>query len=189
MATNHYFIGVPLQKEKQDEFADLQKILRQEMTYKTWTHPEDFHITLKFLGACTTEQLAAIEKELQKKSWPDPFELELGPAASFGKKDQPRVFHLSVKEASPLARIKKEIEQLCEQVGFEKEDRTYKPHITLAKKWVSGLSPLSAEKVNDHFLKTYSMDVDRFCLYQIHPQQSPKYEVVCEVNLYSGGEA
>ncbi|UOQ94181.1 RNA 2',3'-cyclic phosphodiesterase [Halobacillus shinanisalinarum] len=188
MTTNHYFIGVPLQKERQDEFADLQEILREEMKYKNWTHPEDFHITLKFLGACTTEQLEAIKKELLKKSWPDPFELQLGPADAFGKKDQPRVFHVSVEAASPLVSIKRDIEQLCEQVGFERENRTYKPHVTLAKKWISGISPLSAKKVHDHFLKCYSMEVDRFCLYQIHPQQSPKYEVVCEVNLDNGGE-
>ncbi|MFD2926273.1 RNA 2',3'-cyclic phosphodiesterase [Halobacillus naozhouensis] len=185
---NHYFIGIPISEDKRDEFADLQKLLKHDMSYKNWTHPDDFHITLKFLGACESTPLEKIEQQLMGYSWPEPFELSLGPADTFGKRERPRVFHISVEASSSLMMIQEGVEQICEQAGFAKEKRAYSPHVTLAKKWVDGQCPLMDEEVDPLFMSNYLMDVDRFCLYRIHPQQTPKYEAVCEVRLQRGGE-
>ncbi|WP_163526686.1 RNA 2',3'-cyclic phosphodiesterase [Halobacillus ihumii] len=189
MGDHHYFIGIPLLNEKRDEFTALQQLLKHDMSYKNWTHPEDFHITIKFLGACATPVLESIKQQLMSYLWPKPFELRLGPADTFGKRERPRVFHIAVNSSSDLLMIHEGVEQICEQAGFAREGRRYSPHVTLAKKWIDGLSPLATEEVDSRFMRHYLMNVDRFCLYRVHPQLSPKYEVVYEVRLPSGGGA
>ncbi|WP_079530566.1 RNA 2',3'-cyclic phosphodiesterase [Halobacillus hunanensis] len=187
MGDHHYFIGIPLSNAMRDEFTALQQLLKQDMSYKNWTHPEDFHITVKFLGACANPVLETIKQQLMGYLWPQPFELSLGPADTFGKHEHPRVFHISVESSSALMMIHEGVEQICEQTGFVREKRKFSPHVTLAKKWIDGLSPLAAEEVDSRFMRRYLMDIDRFCLYRVHPQQSPKYEVVYEVRLPRGG--
>ncbi|WP_082233551.1 RNA 2',3'-cyclic phosphodiesterase [Halobacillus massiliensis] len=182
--TSHYFVGIPIDPSVIPFLSNWQETLQQHMDYKVWTHPEDFHITLKFLGPSSAEQLQSFVTRLDECDWPEAFSLTIGPGGYFGNPEKPRVFHVNVNLVPALKKIHQLVEEAGKHAGFALEDRRYTPHITLAKKWKGGQSPLIKEA--DLFAEKVELKVDRFCIFQIHPQQTPKYHKTAVYNLRKG---
>ncbi|WP_173915802.1 RNA 2',3'-cyclic phosphodiesterase [Halobacillus sp. Marseille-Q1614] len=182
--TSHYFVGIPVDPSLVPLFSKWQASLKEHMDYKVWTHPEDFHITLKFLGPSSEDQLQSLLNNLNEVDWPEAFSLSAGPAGYFGNPRNPRVFHVEVSLPSALEKIQNLVEQAGKKAGYSLENRKYSPHITLAKKWRSGQSPLIDHP--DKFEETIEMDVHRFFVYQILPKETPKYHKVAEYELKKG---
>ncbi|MDC3415808.1 RNA 2',3'-cyclic phosphodiesterase [Aquibacillus salsiterrae] len=186
MMTNHYFIAVQLNNELQSMLSDWQEKLRKEneLKYKSWTSPDDLHITLKFLGGLEEDTIELLKKKLLSINTIHPFFIEINGLGIFGNANQPRVLWTGVEPSQGLFDLQKEVEKICVECGLKAENRPYRPHITLAKKW-------KGEKINPTFIKELSLDfiekkdqlVKDFVLYQIHPSRSPKYEVVQSVLL------
>ncbi|RWZ59729.1 RNA 2',3'-cyclic phosphodiesterase [Halobacillus fulvus] len=180
--TTHYFIGIPVSDEIQEKLTEWQETLRSSMSYRTWTHPEDFHITLKFLGPASDDKIRKLIHDLEESRWPSPFTLDIGPASSFGDSEQPRVFHARVESHSALVEMKNQVETLSETYGWEREKRPFRPHVTLAKKNPEGVSPLIQQ--NQGVLEdVYAFEVNRCILYRIHPGQIKKYEAIAIIYL------
>ncbi|MGP4075652.1 RNA 2',3'-cyclic phosphodiesterase [Halobacillus sp. K22] len=174
----HYFFGIKASPHVQKNLKEWQQILSQSMDFKIWTDPDDFHITIKFLGGCTDEIISAYVNELKNQEWPKAFSLKIGPAGYFGQKVRPRVFHASVENSTSLLIMKDQIDRAGEKLGFEKENRNFNPHITLAKKKAEGTSPLSKAEYPSIFDIEYPMRVEHVYLFRIHSDQTPKYEPV-----------
>lgn len=100
-----------------------------------WDKPEKLHLTLKFLGEISSEKLtqiiAAVEnaaKEIES------FSLALEGAGAFPPRGTARVLWLGVKDESQnLSEFQKRLETETEQIGFERERRAFKPHLTIAR--------------------------------------------------------
>jgi len=57
------FIAIAINKELQQELAGIQKTLQKKITGTiSWVKPENIHLTLRFLGHVTDEQLKDIRK-------------------------------------------------------------------------------------------------------------------------------
>ncbi|GGF05767.1 RNA 2',3'-cyclic phosphodiesterase [Halobacillus andaensis] len=183
--SSHYFIGIPIKSSVREKCASWQQELLHSMSYKVWTNPNDLHITLKFLGACTKKQIDEWAAQLTKIEALYSFSLKIGPAGTFGDKKRPRVFFVKVERQPLLLEMKNRIEEIGELLGFPREKRDYSPHITLAKKWQDGESPLY--KGTDDFNDEIALKIDRFHIYKIHPRSKPKYEIVATFNLKEDG--
>lgn len=181
--TSHYFIGVKVSDEIKQELVKWQTTLKDHMDYKIWVHKEDFHITLKFLGGCSDDIIDEYIARLRKRNWPDAFPLTIGPAGTFGDKKKPRVFHAEVERTASLLNMKKNMEDVGEKLGFNKEDRIFRPHVTLAKKQAEGKSPLLHSSETSLFNEQYEMTLDEFSFFRIHPQDTPKYESVSVIKI------
>lgn len=175
----HYFIAVPVVSELKEEFASWQSQLKDTFPYKLWPHKEDLHITLKFLGAVDDEMLPKLRETLRSIQG-EKFSLSVGNIGTFGKQDSPRVLWAGVEKVNLLEELFQKVEGHVTSLGLAKENRPYRPHITLAKKW-NGL-PISSDKLMEiksaYQTKMFPMQVESFVLYQIHPSRTPKYEAV-----------
>ncbi|MBH0230199.1 RNA 2',3'-cyclic phosphodiesterase [Halobacillus yeomjeoni] len=180
---SHYFIGIRVSEQIKDSLIQWQKKLADSLEYKVWTSPEDFHITLKFLGSASEKDVETYKKKLEEQHWPHPFRLQVGPAGYFGNKEQPRVFYADVTKEAPLMEIKEKVEEIGEALGFQKEKRNYHPHVTIAKKNLGGESPLVATGEPSIFQDTFELKVSSFSIFQIHPKRFNKYEVVSDIAL------
>ena len=183
--SNHYFIGVPISSSTKQSLVEWQHTLREHMSYKVWTHPEDFHITLKFLGDSTDDKVRELVTRLKLWNWPSPFTLQVGPAGSFGDKQQPRVWHAEVTPVDSLAEMKEAAETIASTLGWKREDRLFHPHVTIAKKQAEGSSPKDSVPLFSQHFEEY---IDRLHLYCIHPQNEQKYEQVATINLGQEGK-
>ncbi|TGB00697.1 RNA 2',3'-cyclic phosphodiesterase [Halobacillus salinus] len=180
--SSHYFIGIPVEEEVKEHLIEWQDELKQHMNYQVWTEKEDFHITLKFLGACSDDKVEMFISRLQDIHHVSPFSLVLGPAGSFGDRKQPRVFFASVSDTSAIHILKQEVEEVASKLGWAKEKRAYRPHVTIAKKRAQGTSPLIGGDI-PIFQHSLEQRVTKFHLYKIHPQQKPKYEIIATFSL------
>lgn len=181
MQTAHYFIAIPIQPELQNQFSKWQEALKQRTPFRRWYNKKDLHITLKFLGAVEEENVQSLHNQLSQINTMPTFNLEVGTLGYFGNSKQPRVVWAGVKMKKELETLQQNVEQCASKVGYPKETRNYRPHITLAKKWNGKMEDTYNEtlmELKDSYTDTFQMEVNHFVLYKIHPSRDVKYEAV-----------
>lgn len=182
----HYFIAIPLAVSQREWLSAWQVPLQERVQMKQWPDPKDFHITLKFLGAMTAEKWFQLDKELIQVDTSS-FSLSIGSLGFFGNQRRPRVMWCGVESSQPLLHLHHLIEKACAQAGFPKEDRAYKPHITIAKKWKEGDVEVDTTELSAPFANDYmQLVVDSFDVYRVHPQEKVKYQLVQRYRLRGG---
>ncbi|MCY7871747.1 RNA 2',3'-cyclic phosphodiesterase [Bacillus spizizenii] len=176
----HYFIGVPIPEGIANPIYHAAKN-EPVLTFQKWVNPLDYHITLIFLGAADETQIQQLEGSLAAiASEADPFPIEFGKIDVFGNRRRPRVLHLEPKKNRTLELLRERTKQAVLQAGFQVEKRPYHPHMTLARKWTGEEGfpahvPFESGEV--------STMAERFSLFQIHLNQSPKYEEIFKFHL------
>ncbi|MFD1362304.1 RNA 2',3'-cyclic phosphodiesterase [Lentibacillus salinarum] len=181
----HYFLAVPLPGFLKEQYARWQRSLKEKLPYRQWTHPDDLHITLTFLGAVSQEQVKPLHHSLQAIEKIRIFTLQTEALGTFGDPAKPRVLWAGVKRNDDLLGLQRTVEHIALQAGFQQEKRTYSPHITLAKKWDGGKQDLSALK--QHYTEGQSITVNEVVLYRIDPAKSPKYYTAAAYHLMEEG--
>ncbi len=99
-----------------------------------WAAPDNWHITLVFLGATPEERVPALLERLGPivaalRSFP--FVLR-GPVA-FPDAAHPRVLALLPEDPAPFAAWQAPIASVCRELGFTLDSRPFRPHLSLAR--------------------------------------------------------
>ncbi len=97
--------------------------------------PEKIHLTLKFLGDVAEGDLDRITQALGPLGEShDPFEVSTSGFGAFPSERRARILWAGIGEgAGPLRVLAREVEDLLEPCGFERESRPYVPHLTLGR--------------------------------------------------------
>ena len=130
-----------------------------------WTPPENYHVTLCFLGNVEEEkisQLVSAAREVALSA--APFELKVKGAGAFPNIRSARVVYLGVQAKRELIKLREDLGLACqggEQSNFEEE---YRPHLTIGRlkdKKALGdiLSPLAGKAFG-------KLEVDEIVLYE-----------------------
>ncbi len=100
-----------------------------------WVKPKNFHITLKFLGDTDEEKAKLLKENLQETDFKlDKFPYKYQGLEVFPHKNNPRVIVTPVKLGkNKLTQIYEVLEDISVNLGFEKDDRKFKPHLTLGR--------------------------------------------------------
>lgn len=99
-----------------------------------WVDENNLHLTLKFLGDTSVGQVDEIKNALQEiASRFATFYFRLNSLGFFKKKGMPRVLFVKIEEAEMLLELAAEIDEKLARLGFEKENRPFSPHLTLAR--------------------------------------------------------
>jgi 2'-5' RNA ligase len=96
-----------------------------------WIDPENYHLTLRFIGDiddALAHDIVGMLGRVQRKA----FELRLEGLTSFGGR-KPRALVATVAPVTPLMELQAEQERLLQRLGLEPEGRKYTPHVTLAR--------------------------------------------------------
>ncbi|MGD2141891.1 MAG: RNA 2',3'-cyclic phosphodiesterase [Candidatus Bathyarchaeota archaeon] len=94
---------------------------------------ENIHITMKFLGDVREGILERVKGVVSGMSF-EPFKVTLRGVGAFPNLRRPRVVWAGVVEgAEELIQIYGELERSYEALGFRRERRRFKPHVTLAR--------------------------------------------------------
>ncbi|WP_163971697.1 RNA 2',3'-cyclic phosphodiesterase [Oceanobacillus halotolerans] len=186
--TPHYFIAIPLPEPMKKELHAIQDQLKNRFPYKLWTHQNDLHITMKFLGAVEQMTLDNLVKDLQELENISHFQVNIEELGIFGDPKQPRVLWTGVEKTTDLIRLYDQVERITVKNGFKPEKREYRPHITLAKKWNGKqlennlLSMIPTKIPNAHRV----LSVHEVVVFQIFPKNNPKYKIMEEFSLLGG---
>jgi 2'-5' RNA ligase len=122
------FVAIPMPEFVRNHLAELQ----QPIDGVRWQEIEKTHLTLKFLGDTESERVPNLKSALTTIEMPS-FSIRLSSLGYFPKGKQPRVLWVGVEKNKPLQLLHSEIEDKCTDLGFDPENRSFKPHITIAR--------------------------------------------------------
>jgi len=139
-------------------------LLRGGLPGARWIDPENYHLTLRFIGDVDDMVAREVISVLGRVKRGGPFELRMEGLTSFGGR-KPRAVIANVTPSQPLLEVQAEQERLMRRIGLEPEGRKFTPHVTLAR-----LRESSSREVADYLalrglFRTASFRVERFVLY------------------------
>src|SRR5213592_1357183 len=92
------------------------------------------HLTVKFLGDTEEGLVPQIVTAIKEATAGlRPFEIRVRATGAFPSLGRMNVIWVGVEGAEPLARIAASLEASMEPLGFRREDRAWKAHVTLAR--------------------------------------------------------
>lgn len=98
-----------------------------------WSPTANLHVTTKFIGEWPEERLDELRKALSAVTPSGPMEIAIDGLGWFPNPHQPRVFWAAVKAPPELASLAAATEDRLEPLGIAREDRPFRPHLTLAR--------------------------------------------------------
>lgn len=100
-----------------------------------WAQPDNLHLTFRFLGDVKETELEELFDALQDGvSDLVPFAMEVRGVGAFPNWRHPRVIWAGCGEgAEDAANLAARIEEVCVDLGYERERRPFRPHFTLGR--------------------------------------------------------
>lgn len=137
-------------------------MLRGGISGARWIDPENYHVTLRFVGDvddAMARDIALMLGQVRRRA----FDLVLDGLDQFGG-HKPRTVFASVKANTALLELQAEHERIMQRLGLAAE-RNYRPHVTLAR-----LRDASTRQVADYLAtrglyRSLPFHVPRFVLY------------------------
>ena len=137
-------------------------VLRGGLPGARWIDPENYHITLRFIGEiddALAHDVASLLDGISRR----PFELQLDGLSSFGG-NKPRAIIASVAPTKALLELQAEHESIMKRMRVPGDSRKFTPHVTLAR--LRNSSPREvAEYLTARTYKSAPFRISRFVLY------------------------
>ena len=117
--------------------------LRGGLPGARWVDPENYHVTLRFIGdidGAAANEIASMLVQVNRK----PFEVKVHGLSSFGGR-KPRAVVATIEPSRPLIELQAEHERMMQRMGLVPEGRKFIPHVTLAR-----LHDVSSQHVADY---------------------------------------
>lgn len=129
------FISIEIPWPIREQMVRVPELLKNVRGKFNWSSTNNLHITLKFLGDCTRGRLESISKRLADiAARHKPFEMTFSGVGVFPSHAAPRIVWVGVKDGvEQLINLSKDVADSMEEIGFKKESRPFRPHITLAR--------------------------------------------------------
>ncbi|WP_229521394.1 RNA 2',3'-cyclic phosphodiesterase [Paenibacillus monticola] len=192
--TERLFIAIRIPAEIREAMGRISNRLSQQLRFAKWTFPEDYHITLQFLGDTPVEDIPALIKVLkQVAAESTPFELALQEWGTFGVPAAPRVLWAGLSgNMDELKQLQQKITLATLPLGFKAEARDYNPHLTLARKY-RGDNPFSADWLQDLHrqeveaepgLTGHYWTIDSIMVYATMMHAIPMYEIIENISFF-----
>ena len=173
--TKRTFIAIELDGAVRARFEALQGALRRAGADVRWVKPDRAHLTLKFLGEATADQIAAMQGALDEIAAAEaPFEVAFQGLGVFPNERRPRVVWVGIIEGvERLRALAAVIDERAAAAGFERERRGFSPHVTLGR----FRSPSGAERLREMMKSNAAFDAGRMEAAEvrlIHSMLSPQ---------------
>ena len=131
------FCAVELPLEVRARLEDHISRLRKQIpdVAASWSRVENVHLTLKFFGNVEVNRIQRISDAAERavKQF-STFQIGVGETGVFPRPSRPQVLWIGISDPSgQLTALQDRFENECAAEGFAKEDRAYRPHLTVAR--------------------------------------------------------
>ncbi|WP_110931618.1 RNA 2',3'-cyclic phosphodiesterase [Paenibacillus bouchesdurhonensis] len=177
------FVAIPLPNPVKERLHDWCLKQQNDLKFRKWVHPADYHITVQFLGDTPAGRIAPMLGALREAaSEVEPFRLEAAGVGVFGPPTRPRVLWSGLQgDLISLHRLHSRVTAGNIKLGYVPEERPYAPHITLARKFSEDAK--LQEPLLNKGLSFGDWTNDTILVYRTRVTVSPMYEVVGIVSL------
>lgn len=128
-----------------------------------WVPPENFHLTLRFLGEVDGGVMQDVDAGLAGVRAPG-FDLQLTGIGTFGG-DKVRSLWVGVEREPALHHLRDKIESAVVRAGLEPERQKFTPHVTLARAKGAKLPKLPEFLSRHNLFRSDPFPVTHFTLY------------------------
>lgn len=188
------FIAVKLPPELGEMLNRHIRELPVQLQFAKWVHPADYHITLQFLGDTDVKDIPALAGALRGVAGgASPFSLALKEWGTFGAPSAPKVLWAGVGgDLKRLYELHRAVTAATQPLGFAVEERPYRPHLTLARKY-RGEGPFQPDWLHfsaasdtkwEHLSSKLHWTVDGFMLYATRMCAIPMYENIENMTFF-----
>ncbi len=179
--THRIFTAIRIKPNQ--EIRNLIKYLSKFNSTKT-VEPENLHLNLKFLGEVKERELEKAKKAIKKLRGFGEFKAELSGTGAFPNKEYIKVIWIGVKtKEQEINKLARKTEKIYIDKEFQKRDKEYKPHITVAR--VKTKPDKKIREVFDKYDKTYKeIKIDEVELIESElTKKGPIYKTIEKVKL------
>jgi 2'-5' RNA ligase len=138
-----------------------------------WVPPENYHLTLRFIGEAPRYLAEEIDHALAALKVRD-FALTLAGVGTFAKGGRPTALWVDVERNPSLDHLRGKIETALQRVGLEPERRRFNPHVTLARLDNAAEAKLAGFVQTHNLFRSEPVPVEHFTLFssQLGKEQS-----------------
>jgi len=130
------FLAIEIPEEVRKGVALFQERLKSRIYGDIrWVRPEAIHLTLKFFGDIPPGDVTGIANVVERAvAGVEPLALAIGGTGVFPDLRRPRVLWVGILgDVARLLLLQAELEQGLERIGFPREERPFRPHLTLGR--------------------------------------------------------
>lgn len=132
-----------------------------------WLPPENYHLTLRFLGEMPGHRAEELDSALAAMRCRS-FTLQLSGVGLFEKAGRPQALWVGVERNPQLDHLQTKIETAVQRIGFEPERRRFTPHVTVARLDNASPSKLAEWVQANNLLRADPVAVEHFTLFSSH---------------------
>ncbi len=178
------FVAVDVPESVREMLAGAVASWRERYPRARWVPPENWHLTLKFLGSTWPRLVEWVKESVAQVARSSaPFESRLDGLGAFRSPRQARVLWAGLEDRDgKLGAIAGALDEALAR-EFKRESRPFTAHLTVAR----FEPPVPLEGVAEAKVRSEPFPVDRLVLYRSHLQRpAPRYEPLAEFALGTG---
>ena len=133
------FVAVPIPAAARDAITEVVATVRAaadpEVRDVRWVRLDGLHLTLRFLGPTLEDALTGVAAAVDRAAARiRPFDVVVGGGGAFPSVERPRALWLGIGEGSEaLAAAASSLDDELAPIGWERPDRPFRAHLTLAR--------------------------------------------------------
>lgn len=125
------FYAIELDFFTRDRIKQAVQELRDQTTAGRWTYPDNYHLTVQFLGEYEAETLPELKQILHAAAEVPPFTLELHGWGTFGQRHE--IVWLGADPHPSLVILAQHLAGQLREKRLSFDDRPFKPHLTIGR--------------------------------------------------------
>jgi len=182
------FIAINLPLQVREQIGLIKGALPFSSADIKWVEPDNYHLTLKFLGEVAPENIGAIKSRLSALSATiNPITLGFDNLGFFPNSRNPRVIWLGVKgETQKVIQLAGKIDGALADLGYRREDN-FRIHLTLGRvrrgARIDGSRLINTNYLSDDIRSLKLLVTDFYLMQSILSNQGPQYRVLGKFKL------
>jgi 2'-5' RNA ligase len=191
MQIKRLFIAAEL---PQEVIQNVNQIVKQQWSKEIngvkWVDRQQYHLTLKFLGDTSIDQIPAISQICQQSTSDNlHLPLQIQGFGVFPNQQKPSVLWAGINQAETLIVYQRKLDKNLNQLNIPLERRAFKPHLTLARIKdyfpMSQLNSLLAPISNGNELLNVNTSICAITLFESElSKQGPIYKIIWTQNIH-----
>jgi 2'-5' RNA ligase len=127
------FVAIKIDPVVAQRISEIQSKLDKTLGGIRWVRPENLHLTLKFLGQVDDDKVTTIADSLERALHSMPrFSVSCSGLGVFPDIRRAKVLWVGL-EGKPLISLAAMVEDALAPLGFAREKREFKPHLTIGR--------------------------------------------------------
>lgn len=130
------FTAIALSAPLKEYLSEIQRQIKPYAAKGNFTIPENLHLTLRFIGESTERESQAVLEAMKATAIvANAFTLQTSKLGCF-RKGNKLILWLGLEASHSLNMLFEQLELNLVQQGFQREERPYRPHLTLGREIV-----------------------------------------------------